>query len=150
MDRKFKIAVAVLLCLNLAWAASFISHSLSVSHERSRAGRLGDGTLDAAVKYTLYVGLNDKDAHSQLVTDEEAERRLNEVAIRHADGFTVRRARGFWRDDDGLPTSENTLVYDFIDLTEERLAAILGGMLEAMNQSSILVEKNETRRLFHK
>lgn len=148
MNRQLRIFMSILVCFNillLVGIAVFIGFSLSNSHSQ----RLGSNILlESSRKFTLYVGLNDKDVYEQLIPTEEARSLLNAVAMKHVDGFTVRSARGFWKDEKGAPSSENTLVYDFVDATDAQITAIVTDMLAAMNQSAILVEKTETRRAF--
>lgn len=148
MSRQFRIFMISLVCLNillLAGVVGFTGYSLANSHRQ----RLDNGIVfESSRKFTLYVGLNDKDVYDQLIPTEEAFNLLNVVAMKHVDGFTVRSARGFWKDEKGAPSSENTLVYDFVDATDEQITAIVTDMLAAMNQSAILVERTETQRTF--
>lgn len=154
MDRNFRFLLVFLVGLNILWAAAFIGRSLSSSGQRpgqkpaAAPAALGNAPLETAVKYTVYVGLNDKDEYRQLVPTDAAVERLNRVAMQYADGFTVRRAQGFWKDEHGNPTSEQTIVYDFLDISDGQMADIMKGMISAMNQNSVLVEKAETKRTF--
>lgn len=148
MNRQLRIFMIFLVCCNillLAGVAGFVGHAIS----NSRRQRLGnDAIFEPSSNFTLYVGLNDKDVYYQIIPTEEARNLLNAVAMKHVDGFTVRSARGFWKDGKDKPSSENTLIYDFVDASDEQIAAIVAGMLSVMNQSAILVEKTEIQRVF--
>lgn len=100
-------------------------------------------------KYTLYVGLNDKDADTQLISTEEAEKLLHTIAIKHADGFTMFHGKGYWRNEDNVADHEESLVFVFYDIAEPQIDSILAEMLVALNQRSILVEKGEACARFH-
>lgn len=140
--------IALIIFVNFCMAMALVSRMRG--DPGPQHGRLAGQAFTKARKYTLYVGLNDKDSHTPLVPADAAEQRLNAVAFKHASGFTVSRAKGFWLDDDGIPTHEDTLIYIFMETSEEQISAILDGMLAAMNQSSILVEATSGESLFYR
>jgi len=113
---------------------SWLVHSFAV---------LGADEVEKVVKYTLYVGLNDKDTYQQEIPTERAEALVTEIALRYVEAFTLIGARGVWTDELGVPTYENTLVLEFLYATEEQIDQIMAEVPVALNQNSILVERQE-------
>lgn len=107
------------------------------------------GGLERAVKYTLYIGLNDKDTYQQEISTAAAEALVMEIALRSVDGFTITSARGVYTDDVGVVTVENTLVCEFLFASEEQILRIMDEILAALNQNSILVERQEVDCQFY-
>lgn len=135
-DRIF----AILLMLNLLAAIMVIGFLLHGQQAEPRSGLLS-AQMEAGEKYILYIGLNDKDAYTQLIPTEEAREIVNAICAKHTGGYTVSDACGGWVDETGTLTQENTLVYAFYQIDEELLIAIMDEILEALNQNSILVER---------
>lgn len=143
--RQWSILVAVLAALNLFLAAALYDAGIARREApREAEGAPGYGTTR---KYVLYVGLNDKDSGTQLVSLEQARERLNSVAASHVGGFTVFQGHGFWTGGDRLDREE-TLVYVFYDAAEAQITAVADAMLTEMNQSAILVERSDAVRMF--
>lgn len=101
------------------------------------------------VKYTLYIGLNDKDTYTQLIPYEEAEQKVSGIALKYVDGFTVLSARGAYKDDKGSITHENSLVVEFFAATEQQMKSIMDEVLKEFNQQAILLEKQSVSREFY-
>lgn len=51
-------------------------------------------------------------------------------------------------DDEGIVTSENSLVYEVYAATEEQMEAIMKEILKELNQQSILLEKQTVKNIF--
>lgn len=94
-------------------------------------------------KYVLYIGLNDKDTYSQLISAEEAKKIVNGICTKYVDGYTVMEANGGWVDETGALTEEMSLVYTFSNVEESAVISIMDEVLVALNQNSILVEKQD-------
>ena len=103
----------------------------------------------SALKYTLYIGLNDKDTYQQEIPTETAEALVTEIALKYVDGFTMTRAKGVYTDELGVVTYENTLVCEFLYAGEEELTAIMDELLSVLNQNSILLERQEVDCQFY-
>ena len=101
------------------------------------------------VKYTLYIGLNDKDTYTQLISTEEAVKKVSAIALKHADGFTLYQGQGAYLDDQGVETFENCLVLEFFDLDETKVRVIMDEVIKELNQSSILVEREKVSYEFY-
>ena len=101
------------------------------------------------VKYTLYIGLNDQDSYEQLIGTEEAQAIVTEIILKNADGFTRLMGKGAYQDDYGAVTYENSLIYEFLYTSEEQITKIMDEVLVALNQHSILVEKQRVHGQFY-
>lgn len=100
-------------------------------------------------KYTLYIGLNDKDTYEQIIPTEEALDKANHICAKYAGGYTQFSAAGGWTNDDGTLGHENTIVYILFDISDENLTAMLDEMLVEFNQNSILVEQEDISHIYY-
>ena len=91
-------------------------------------------------KYTLYVGLNDKDAKVQLVSTLEAYKMVNNVLLQYVDGATIYEARGIYKHDDGSFVTENTLRIALLFVETETVKEIVKTLKAMLNQESIAVQ----------
>lgn len=148
MNQNVKLLVYFLIAVNLITFAAVVARPFFTGVRTSPQLETERAAPVSGVKWTLFVGLNDKDAGIPLVAPEEAKRRLNAVAAKHVGGFTVDAAEGFWVNADGEEARENTLIYYFLDATEEQISAIVDEMKTAMNQGAILIEKTAVQRAF--
>ena len=60
-------------------------------------------------KFTLYVGLNDKDTKTQKISALDAYKMVENVITKKTDGYTISEAQGYYKHEDGTITIENTL-----------------------------------------
>ena len=104
-----------------------------------------NGELSRQKKYTIYLGLNDKDTLKQEIPTETAREQMHEICMKYVDGYTVSVADGFYRDGNGNLTHEVSLVYIFIDAPIDSVQKIMDEALAKFNQSSILLEVNRER-----
>ncbi|MBQ7543526.1 MAG: hypothetical protein IJT02_01130 [Synergistaceae bacterium] len=121
------------------------------------AGALVFGEMDRAdifgserqTKYTMYVGLNDKDSNMEVFGYEEAKEAMFLIAKKYTGGATFQHAQGFWYDKESDTTyTENTLVCVFLDIEPEAVKSIMDEALKVFNQSNILLETEEVREVF--
>ena len=154
---KTKIMTSILagiLVLTMTSCASSSSSSANESGGDNAVSRTAETEIlgqsaEPAEKYTLYLGLNDKDTFEQKISTEDAIEKANEICARHSGGYTQFTARGGWTNDDGTLGHENTLVYMIYDIQESDLQAMLDEFLKEFNQSSVLVEKNESSHIYY-
>ncbi|MDR1320728.1 MAG: DUF3574 domain-containing protein [Gracilibacteraceae bacterium] len=139
---KKQFAIIFLLIVNLAASGFLFLHVFVFGASYSENGAF-DSTETA--RYTLYIGTNDKDTYEQIIPTETARSIVNAICAKYIGGYTVHDAKGGWFNDAGVLTEENTLVYTLIDVEESDVAAIADDVLAALNQSSVLVEKNVSR-----
>lgn len=126
---KFNIFVVLILILE-SIVLSGIILSLTADHSENS-------------KYVLYIGLNDKDTCSQIIPTEEAKEIVNGICVKYAEGYTVTEANGGWIDEAGALTEEVSLVYTITNAEEADVVSIMDEVLTALNQNSILVERQE-------
>ena len=101
-------------------------------------------------KYTMYVGLNDKDTNEQVYGHEEAKQVVFMIVSRFTGGCTFYDAEGYWYDEEQKKIfSEKTLVCVFFDAEPEAIKNIMDEAIKVLNQSSILLETEEVRRVFY-
>lgn len=96
------------------------------------------------VKYSLYLGLNDKDTKTQKIDTLEAYKILcNLLKSYNVEGFTVYNAHGFYVHDDGTYTVENTLKVELMFIEEMTVDNIIKQLKVIFNQENIIkqVEK---------
>lgn len=91
------------------------------------------------MRWTLSVGLNDKDRLEQLVSDTQAYKILSELAAEYFDGATFYRARGLYTHEDKRVTHENTLRVEVLFAREEAVRAFVAAAKLALNQETIAV-----------
>lgn len=133
------VVIALLMIQLLATTGIIVYLCLPQQQNLSVLGETGQ----QGVKYTLYIGTNDKDTYTQLIPLEEAKETVNQICSKYVDGYTVQEANGGWVDETGTLTQEETLVYSFVDAEEEDLIAIMDEVLTELNQNSIMVERSD-------
>ena len=101
------------------------------------------------VQYVLYLGTNDKDSNEPVCPPDEAKARAEEILIDRFGGYTIQEANGGWKDDDGTLYQEYTIVIYLSDTTAEEVHAAADTLIAAFNQSSVLIQTNETRTEFY-
>ena len=100
------------------------------------------------IQYVMYVGTNDKDTNTPVLPPEEAKAKAQEILIRHLGGYTIQEASGGWVDGETLYT-EYTLVIYLSDTKPEQVYAVADEMISAFNQSSVLIQSNQTTTEFY-
>lgn len=138
MSKKFGIIIlviaAVALCLSIA---NLICMALRPA---------GQETQD--VQYVLYLGTNDKDTNEPVFSQEEARAKAEEILIKHFGGYTIQDANRGW-EDNGTRYREYTLVIYVSDTTPEQIHAVADDMIRIFNQSSVLIQENQTVTEFY-
>ena len=105
--------------------------------------------IDGTTKYIMYVGLNDKDTYSQIVSTYEAKSIIDGICIKYVNGYTIQDANGVWADETERFTYENTVVCYFSDTDLETIHKIADEIIEKLNQNSVLIEKNQVITEFY-
>lgn len=96
------------------------------------------------IKYSLYLGLNDKDTKTQKIDTLEAYKILcNLLKSYNVEGFTVYNAHGFYVHDDGSFTVENTLKVELMFIDEITIDNIIKQLKIIFNQESIIKQVEE-------
>jgi len=104
---------------------------------------------NAEEQYVMYIGTNDKDTYSQLITTEEAKSIIDHICFKYVEGYTIQDATGSWVDEKGASTHENTIVCYFDGTDEETVYKIADEVLKELNQNTVLIEKDEIQIDFY-
>lgn len=131
MKNRFTIIISVLLALNMA-ATCFLA---------LKTLKPVDQPQNESIHYTLYIGTNDKDTYTQIKPMDEVKQLVDAICIQYVNGFTFQDANGTWRDEKGVITHENTIICQFDEIDEETLFRICDELRRALNQNTILIEK---------
>jgi len=140
------IAQISLLIIN---SAVIILILLYLIFPRAEANKLIDFDDAKFGKYVLFIGTNDKDTYDQIIPTDEAINIVNEICSRYTGGWTSSMARGGWLDETNTLTQETTLVYHFIYTDEDAIISIMDEVLTALNQNSILIERQDVSSAFY-
>ena len=100
------------------------------------------------IQYVMYVGTNDKDTNEPVCSMEEAKVRAADILVEHFGGYTMQEANGGWQDGETL-YQENSLVIFLSDTSLDAVHAAADDMIQAFNQSSVLIQANETTTEFY-
>ena len=101
------------------------------------------------IQYVMYLGTNDKDSYEPYGEPDAVKAKVDEVLIRHFEGFTIQEANGGWTNEDGTVSHEYTVVILLSDTTAEKVHAAADDLIRAFNQSSVLIQANETTTEFY-
>ena len=150
---KFILLVAV-LALGLAVAALIVSlkpgEQPAAQPEVKAEEQTETQPETKDVQYVLYLGTNDKDTGVMgFESREAAKAKAAEILIANFGGYTIQEAEGGWIDDSGNKCQEYTLVIYLSDTTLEKVHAVSDELLTVFNQSSILIQANETTTEFY-
>ncbi|MBQ9432692.1 MAG: DUF3574 domain-containing protein [Synergistaceae bacterium] len=138
---KKKILTAIYIVL-MAVAAVFIVNELDFSTDIFGTER--------QTKYTLYLGMNDKDTNQPTYGLSEAKQVMFMIVQKYTGGCTFYEAEGCWYDEEKKAMlSEKTLVCVFLDTESQAVKNIMDEALTTFNQSSILLETGEVRGAFY-
>ena len=150
---KKSLTAVILLSVNLCLTVGIIMYLCLFANVKSGVNPDSDGFLSfdesERVKYTLYIGTNDKDTYEQIIPTDEAVEIVNAIIAKHAGGYTFNNAVGGWVDELDIWTHENTLVYTLSWIDEETVGVIMDEVLAALNQNSILLERNYVSSVFY-
>lgn len=92
-------------------------------------------------KFTLYVGLNDKDSKVQEITTLEAYKIINNLLLAYTDGATIFEAVGIYKHDDGSFVTENTLRIELMFIEKSAVKEIVENIKKILNQESVAVQR---------
>lgn len=138
MSKKFNVCVIILSVI--AICISSVSLYFAAKPEPKE---------EKDIQYVMYLGTNDKDTNKPVCTQEEAKEKADEILIKHFGGFTVQDADGGWVDDNGTKFDEYTLVIYLSDTDEKSVHAAADDLIKEFNQSSVLIQANETKTEFY-
>ena len=135
-----KLSVLSLILAIVGLCCSSISLAYRLASADAQKGR-AEG--DKAIQYVMYVGANDKDTYRPEHSQEEARDIVDRVCLKYFDGYTLQDATGAWTDETGEITHEYTLVCYFDGADGETVYRAADEIIEALNQNTVLIEKDE-------
>lgn len=98
--------------------------------------------------YKIYLGLNDKDKYVQIISDNEAENIARNIVSNIVGGATFSNKQGYWVDEYGNPTIENTIEILISNSNDETIEEICIALRDKFNQNCVMVEKYTTQVAF--
>lgn len=138
-DCSLHKTIIFLLVIQLFVTVGIIIYLVFSNDKSIQSQTLFDQNLNHE-KYTIYIGTNDKDTYTQLISTEQAQSMINEICTKYVDGYTSWIAQGGWVDENDKFTNETTLIYSFTDVNESDVILIMDEIIEKLNQNSILIE----------
>ena len=91
-------------------------------------------------KFTLYMGLNDKDAKVQVISTIEAYKVVSNIIAKDFGGGTIFESQGIYKHDDGKIVFEKTLRIEILFAEEPQIKALVAELKKIFNQESIAVQ----------
>ena len=91
-------------------------------------------------KFTLYMGLNDKDAKVQVISTIEAYKVVSNIIAKDFGGGTIFEAQGIYKHEDGKIVFEKTLRIEILFAEEPQIKALVAELKKIFNQESIAVQ----------
>ena len=96
------------------------------------------------IKYTLYIGCNDKDKKVQVISDDVIDAIIVKTCTAAGlDGFTLSHGRGYYTHDDGSVVFERTCILDLLFVNDKQVQKIANQLKIDLNQASIAVQKQK-------
>ena len=138
MSKKISIPVVIISIIAICLSAVSLFISARPAKEEKKD-----------IQYVMYLGTNDKDTNKPVCTTEEAKQKADQILINHFGGFTIQEANGGWVDDDGTRYDEYTIVIYLSDTDEKAVHAAADDLIKEFNQSSVLIQANETKTEFY-
>ena len=132
-SKKVTVVIIVLLIANIC-ATTFIGVS-------SRKSSYNTENEAGTVQYVMYVGTNDKDTYSQIISTEEAKNIIDDICFKYLEGYTIQDAVGSFVDETGTATHESTIACYFDGADESTIYKIADEVIETLNQNTVLIEK---------
>lgn len=91
-------------------------------------------------KFTLYLGLNDKETKTQKIGTLEAYKICNNILLNYTEGATVFEANGIYKHEDGSFVVEKTLRIELLFTDLETVEKIVKELKIVFNQESVAVQ----------
>lgn len=142
MSKKLGICVAILSVIAICLSVVSLFAVKTASNKATQE-------VEKDIQYVMYVGTNDKDTNEPVCSHEEAVERVDSILIDHFGGFTIQDANGGWVDDNGTRYDEYTIVIYISDTDLESVHKAADDLIKAFNQSSVLIQANETKTEFY-
>ncbi len=90
--------------------------------------------------YIIYIGINDKNTHEQIIDTAVFERIIKNVCKGYSVAFSTHLQQGGYLHENGVYTQENSAVLTLIGASREDVNAVAADLCCFFNQESVLVE----------
>lgn len=96
------------------------------------------------IKYNIYIGLNDKDSKKQEVSTRKAKEEVIKILNNNnINGLTMYKVDGVFKHETGEVVFEKSLKVELLEVEEKDVLKSIEGLKKALNQESILLEKEK-------
>lgn len=92
-------------------------------------------------KFTLYLGLNDKDTKQQEIATVEAYKIVSNLISSDFNGGTIFEAKGIYKHENGEIVTETTLRIELLFTEAIKVKALCDTLKKLFNQESIAVQE---------
>lgn len=92
-------------------------------------------------KFTLYLGLNDKDTKVQQISTLEAYKIVSNLISADFGGGTIFEAKGIYKHEDGAIVTETTLRIELLFAEEIQVKELVCTLKKLFNQESVAVQQ---------
>ena len=99
-------------------------------------------------KFSLFVGLNDKDTKKQRISTIEAYKIIENVLIEKVGGGSIFERRGIHKHESGEVVIESTLNIELYGIEENQAIEIISILKIALNQESIILQTENVNSKF--
>lgn len=99
-------------------------------------------------KFTLYLGLNDKDTKTQLISTLESYKMVANILKQEGfEGATIFEAVGLYKHDDGTFVTESTLRIEILDFNQLGVKNLVKTLKLVFNQESVAVQEQSIQSI---
>lgn len=94
-------------------------------------------------KYSLYIGLNDKDLLKQIKTMKEYKKIINDELLKsNINAYSIYNVNGVFTNNEKITTIEKTLKVEILnnDILKDDIIKIINNLKIKLNQESIMLE----------
>lgn len=96
------------------------------------------------IKYNIYIGLNDKDSKKQIISTRRAKEEVIKILNNNnITGLTMYEVMGVFKHETGEVVFEKSLKVELLEVKEDEIIKSINELKKALNQESILLEKEE-------
>lgn len=98
-------------------------------------------TINAIQKFTIYLGLNDKETKQQKISTLEAYKIVSGMISRAFDGGTIFEADGIYKHESGSIVIEKTLRIEILFAERKEILQFCQQLKEVFNQESVALQQ---------
>ena len=153
MSKKMPVIVSIIsLCVSITCLVLFFALSKPQQNAKPQGTKLQDTQLadqGLTTQYVMYVGTNDKDTYAPKYSQEEAKKIVDDICLKHFEGYTLQEATGSWVDETGTKTHEYTIVCYFDGADEKTVHEAADEIIKALNQNTLLIESTSLKAEYY-